>query len=511
MPRRALLMRKIRELIRLKYQAKLSHEAIARALCVSKGVVAKYVARLEQRGLDPQALLAADEAEVLRQLSSAPRPQYGGRIVPDYAHVHAQLKRAGVTLTLLWEEYTAANAGAATYRYSQFADRYRQYVAGLRRSMRQVHRAGEKLFIDYAGQTVPYGEDGERAQIFVAALGASNYTFACATEHQRLEDWTGALVRAFEYFDGVPQLIVPDNARALIADPDRYEPRASATIADLATHYGTAVLPARPHRPRDKGKVEVAVLVVERWILARLRDRHFATLEELDEAIGELLEDLNGRAFKRLPGTRRSAYETLDRPALKALPVARYEFARYYAAKVSIDYHVSVEEHFYSAPHALVQERVEVRATAATVEILHRGRRVAAHVRSYVRYGYTTVAEHLPAAHRAHLEWSPGRLVRWGEQHGVACAEVIRRILATRRHPEQGYRSCLGLLKLERQHGAVRLEAACARALALGSARYLTVAAILKSRQESLPLPGTAAADWSSPEHRHLRGPKYYS
>jgi transposase len=514
MPKRALQMRKIRELIRLKYQAKLSHEAIARALCVSKGVVAKYVARLEQRGLDPEALLAADEAQVQQLLAAAPRPQYGGRVVPDYGYVHSQLKRAGVTLTLLWEEYTAANAGAALYRYSQFADRYRQYVASLRRSMRQVHRAGEKLFIDYAGQTVPYGDEGDRAQIFVAALGASSYTFACATARQRLEDWTGALVRAFEYFGGVPQLVVPDNARALIADPDRYEPRASATVADLAAHYGTAVLPARPHRPRDKGKVEVAVQVVERWILARLRDRRFVTLTELDEAIGELLEELNGRPFKRLPGSRRSAYEALDRPTLKPLPVDRYEFARYSTAKVSIDYHIAVDQHFYSVPHALVQQSVEVRATAGALEVLHRGRRIAAHVRSYTRHGYTTVTEHLPAAHRAHLEWSPARLVRWGEQHGVACAEVIRRILATRLHPEQGYRSCLGLLKLERAHGAQRLEAACARALALGSARYLTVAQILKSRQEGLPLPGAAAAAgeaWSSPEHAHLRGPKYYS
>jgi len=306
---------------------------------------------------------------------------------------------------------------------------------------------------------------------------------------------SGSIVRAFEFFDGVTQLVVPDNARAM--------------IADLANRYGTVVLPARPLRPRDKG--EVAVQVVERWILARLRDRRFATVGEVDASIGELLEDLNNRPFKRLPGTRRNAYEKLDRAALKPLPVGRYEFARYLNAKVSIDYHVAVEEHFYSVPHALVQQSVEIRTTAAAIEILHRGRRVAAHARSSVRYGYTTVPEHLPASHRAHLEWSPGRLIHWGEQHGVACAEIIRRILATRLHPEQGYRSCLGLLKLERRYGAVRLEAACARALALGSARYLTVSEILKSAQEGLPLPGTASPEWSSPAHAHLRGPKYYS
>jgi len=509
MPTRALHMRKIRDLIRLKYVARLSHEQIARALAISKGVVAKYVARIERAGGDPQALLALSDVEVLAQLAPAPRrSSYGGRVTPDFAHVHAELRRPGVTLTLLWQEYVAAHAEVATYRFTQFTDLYRAYVASLRRSMRQVHRAGEKLFVDYAGQSVPYGREGDRAQIFVAVLGASNYTFACATAHQRLADWTGAIVRALDYIAGVPALIVPDNARALIADPDRYEPRASATIADLAAHYGTAVLPARPYRPRDKAKVEVAVQIVERWILARLRDRVFATLEEVDGAIGDLLDELNTRAFKRLPGSRQSAYETLDRPALKPLPVNRYEFARYYTARVNIDYHVAIEEHFYSVPHALVHQSLEVRATARSIEILHRGRRVAAHPRAFTRFAHTTTPEHLPAAHRAHLEWTPGRLVRWGETHGVACAEVIRRILATRLHPEQGYRSCLGLLRLEKQHGAQRLEAACARALALGSAAYQTVASILKRRQENLPLPGEG--NWSVPEHAHLRGPKYY-
>lgn len=501
-------MRKIRELVRLKYQARLSYEQIARALCISKGVVAKYIARIEREELTPEELLQLCEDDLRLRLTHAPAPQYGGRIVPDYTQVHAELKRPGVTLTLLWQEYVAQHASEATYRFSQFAERYRLYVATLRRSMRQVHRAGEKLFIDYAGQSVPYGRDGERAQIFVAVLGASNYTFACATAHQRLEDWTGALVRTLEYIQGVPALVVPDNARALIADPDRYEPRASATIADLAAHYGTAVLPARPYRPQDKAKVEVAVQIVERWILARLRHCTFATLGEVDEAIGELLHDLNTRAFKRLPGSRLSAYEALDRPALRTLPISRYEFARYFKVRANIDYHVAIEKHFYSVPHALAHQTLEARVTARTVEILHNGRRVAAHARSFTRFAHTTLAEHLPAAHRAHLEWSPGRLVRWGEKHGVACAEVIRRILAARPHPEQGYRACLGLLRLEKQHGAQRLEAACARALALASPTYQSVAAILKRRQENLPLPGESA--WSAPEHAHLRGAKYY-
>lgn len=504
-------MRKIRDLIRLKFITHLSHEQIARALSLSKGVVAKYAARIHACGVEPRALLALSDAEVLARLRPPrDRKSYGDRVPVDCAHVHLELKRPGVTLTLLWQEYVAANAGRATYRYSQFAARYHLYVATLRRSMRQIHRAGEKLFIDYAGHTVPYGAHDERAQIFVAVLGASNYTFACATAHQRLEDWIGALVRALNFIGGVPQLIVPDNARALIADPDRYEPRASLTVQELAHHYGTAILPARPYRPQDKAKVEVGVQVVERWILARLRNRHFHTLEELDGAIGDLLDPLNTRAFKRLPGSRQSAYEHLDQPALKALPLSPYEFARYHKARVNIDYHVAIEEHFYSVPHALVHQELEARVTTRSVELFHRGQRIAAHARAFTRFAHTTLPEHMPAAHRAHLEWSPARLIRWAQQHGPACARVVEHILTTRLHPEQGYRSCLGLLRLEKQHGAQRLEAACVRALALGSPCYQTVASILKRRVESLPLEENTTDGWSTPEHAHLRGSKYY-
>jgi transposase len=507
MSTRALTMRSIRELYRLKFEAGLSHQQIARALQISKGVVAKYVRLAEVADLGPAVLLALPEDALLARLRPM-RPSPVRHVPPDYATIHQELKRKGVTLMLLWEEYVAAHPGASTYRYSQFAQRYRDFAARLRRSMRQVHRAGEKLFVDYAGQTVPYGDAGERAQIFVATLGASSYTFACATPRQTLADWVGALVRTFEYIGGVTELVVPDNARALIADPDRYEPQASATLLDFAAHYGTAILPARPYRPRDKAKVEQGVLVVERWILARLRHRRFATLAEVDHAVAALLVDLNGRPFKRLPGCRRSAYEALDRPALRPLPATRYELARYWPATVNIDYHVVHEQHYYSVPHPLVHVKVELRVTRHHVEVLHRGKRVAAHLRSSKRGGYTTLPEHLPAAHRAHLEWSPRRLIRWGESIGPACAAIVSRILESRPHPEQGYRACLGLLRLAERHGAARLEAASVRALALGAPTYRCVKAILTNRLEHAPL--SAQADWAAPEHDHLRGPRYY-
>lgn len=507
MPTRTLTMRSIRELYRLKYEAGLSHERIARALSISKGVVAKYVGLAEASGLTAAELLAMSEDELagrLRPNRSVPLRH----VQPDYATIHQELKRRGMTLLLLWEEHVAAHPGQSTYSYSQFAQRYRDFVARLRRSMRQVHRAGEKLFVDYAGQSVPYGQLGERAQIFVATLGASSFTFACATPRQTLADWIEGLVRAFDYIEGVPELVIPDNARALIADPDRYEPQASATLLDLAAHYGTAILPARPYKPKDKSKVEQAVLVVERWILARLRHRRFATVTDVDVAVGDLLGHLNTRPFVRLPGSRHSTYEAIDRPALRPLPTTRYELARYWPAKVNIDYHVVHEGHYYSVPHELVQAAVEIRVTTHTVEVLHRGKRVAAHLRSAKRGGYSTVPEHLPAAHRAHLEWSPGRLVRWGETVGGGCAAVVVRILETRPHPEQGYRACLGLLRLAKQHGPARLEAACVRAIALGAPSYRSVKAILQNKLESAPLATTT--DWTAPDHDHVRGPRYY-
>ncbi len=508
MPQRALTMRQIREILRLKYEAGLSHEKIARALSLSKGVIAKYVERLERTGLTPEQLLALSEPDLLQHVRPRPHVRALQRVLPDYGHVHAELRRKGVTLMLLWEEYQAAHAGEATYGYTQFTEHYREYVASLRRSMRQVHRAGEKLFIDYAGMTVPYGDEGDRAQVFVAVLGASNYTFACATPRQTLEDWVYSLVRAFEYIQGVPALVVPDNARALIADPDRYEPQASATVLEMSAHYNTTVLPARPYHPKDKSKVEVGVQVVERWILARLRNQRFAALMDVDGAIADLLEDLNHRAFKKLPGSRQALYQSLDRPALKALPASRYEFARHSTAKVNIDYHAEFEEHYYSVPHALVQQHVEVRATARMVEILHGGKRVAAHVRSYRPGKHTTLPEHMPAAHRAHMEWSPGRLISWGLRVGPACAALIGRILESRPHPEQGYRTCLGLLRLEKHYGTSALEAACARALALGNPRYRAVQAILKNGQEKVAIQDEPG--WSSPEHGNVRGPGYY-
>jgi transposase len=324
-----------------------------------------------------------------------------------------------------------------------------------------------------------------------------------------MADWLGAISLALEFYGGVPAMLVPDNPKALIAEADRYEPLANRTALDFAAHYATVILPARPYKPRDKAKVEVGVQVVERWILARLRHRRFFSLAELNAAIAELLVELNDRAFKKLPGSRRSTFEALDRPALRPLPATRYEVARFKPVRVNIDYHVEIERHYYSVPHALVRQGLEARITRHTVELLHRGRRVASHALSAKRGGYTTCPEHMPASHRAHAEWTPGRLLNWAARIGPAVAALVKHLLETKPHPEQGYRACLGLLAAARKYSDARLEAACERALAIGSPTRRSVLSILAAGIDQKPL-AVEDPEWQLPLHANVRGPTYY-
>lgn len=503
-------MRKIKDVLRLKLDAGLSHEQIAASLRLSKGVVTKYVGLAAAAGLDWPTVQACDEVELERRILVGPHCQRE-RVQPDYGRMHHELRRKGMTMMLLWEEYRLAHPGESTYQYSQFCVNLRRFAKRLKRSMRQIHHAGEKLFIDFAGPTVALS-DGARAHIFVAALGASCYTFACATPRETMADWLEGTARALHFIGGVPQLIVPDNARAMITDPDRYEPRAADMVLDFARHYGTSVLPARPYHPQDKAKVESAVQVVERWIMMRLRHQSFASVAEVNAAIAPLLERLNAKLFQKLPGSRATAFEQLDRPALLPLPMQRYELAHFKHVRVPVDYHVSVEDHRYSVPHALVGLVLEARITVTSVELLHRGQRVASHARSNVTGAITTVPEHLPAAHRAHMEWTPRRLIHWGEEIGVATAIVITRLLEEHRHPEHGYRACLGLLSLARRYGRHRLEAACGLALQIGTCHYRHVRDILANKrdQASVPTYGSTSGDGVSPHHAHVRGPSYY-
>lgn len=500
-------MRKIRDVLRLKLEARLSHERIAASLGISKGVVAKYVSLAAAAGLDWATIQSLSDTGLERRVVQGRLDRPTHYVLPNYGRVHQELRRKGMTLMLLWEEYVAAHCGQPTYRYSQFCERYRRYALRLKRSMRQIHRAGEKLFVDYAGPTVQL-IDGSRAHIFVAALGASNYTYACATPRETMADWLEGCARALTFFGGVPQLIVPDNPRAMIANPNRYEPRANDTVEDFARHYGTSVLPARPRHPQDKAKVESAVQVVERWILMRLRHHRFANVDDVNEAIEPLLQRLNGKSFQKLPGSRASAFAELDAPVLQPLPLQPWEWAAFKSVRVHIDHHVEIEGHRYSVPQNLVGLLLEARITTHAVELLHRGQRVAAHQRSAQKGGFTTVVAHLPAAHRAHLEWTPERLMHWGQDIGVATGRLVARLIEERRHPEHGYRACLGLLSLARRYGRERLEAACVIALELGTAKYVHVKAILVNERDKTAASTTPS--WTSPPHEHVRGPAYY-
>jgi transposase len=506
-------MRNIKEILRLKWTCGLTHRQIARALGVSVGAVSVYASQAAVAGLDWAAIESLDETALAQRLSSVTPAPTSDRAMPDYLAIHQELRRKGVTLNVLWEEYVAGHVGEPTYCYSQFCHRYRAWAATLKRSMRQTHRAGEKLFADFAGSTVPiYAREGGvafQAHVFVAVLGASNYTYACAQRDETMASWIGGLVQALEYIGGVPALLVPDNPKALIAQPDRYEPVLGRTTQEFVSHYGTAMLPARPRKPQDKAKVEVAVQIVERWILARLRHHRFFSLGALNKAMSKLLTDLNQRPLKKLGGTRREWFERLDQPELRSLPGRRYEVATFRVCRVNIDYHVEVDGHYYSVPHRLVRQEVEVRLTRHAVEILHGGKRVAAHVRQDRRGAHSTVADHMPAAHRAHLEWSPGRLLRWASSIGPGAAVLVEHLLTNKPHPEMGYRACLGLLGLARTYDKTRLEAACARAVHVGALSRRSVKSILEAGLDRQPLP-TTDTTWHPPEHENVRGPNYY-
>jgi transposase len=505
-------MRQVREVLRLKWACGLSDRKIAQSLRISRPTVAEYVRRAQAAGLSWPLPPTLDETALERQLfvtaQSAPAAR---RPMPDWATVHRESKRKGVTLFLLWQEYKAMTPEGL--QYSQFCAAYRQWVATRDVVMRQDHRAGEKLFVDYAGQTMPVVNPltgaVQDAAIFIAVLGASNYTFAEATWSQSLPNWIGSHVRVFEALGGVPQVIVPDNLKAAVSRAHRYEPELNRTYAELAQHYGVAVVPARAAHPRDKAKVEVGVQVVERWMLARLRHHTFFSLTALNTTLTDLRADLNRRPFKKLPGSRQSLFEALDRPALRPLPAQPYEYAEWKLVRVNIDYHVEVDGHYYSVPYALIKQQLDVRLSAHVVEIFHKGTRVVSHPRSSHKGRHTTVAAHMPQAHRHYAEWTPQRLIRWAAQTGTAAAQLVETILTSRPHPQQGFRSCLGIMRLGKRYGDDRLEAACRWAIVIGACSYKSIESILKHDLDRQPLPDRPAAT-TAITHANIRGPQYY-
>ena len=510
-----LSMRQVREVLRLTQEVKLSRNAVARALCMSRSAVTEIRKRAARAGLCWPLAEEWDDARLEAHLF--PKQPGQREYAPmDFEGMLLELKRPGVTLHLLWEEYQGGHPGGA-YQYSQYCQYFRDWQDTLRVTMRQIHKAGEKMFVDYAGPTVEVidGRTGEvrQAQIFVAVLGASNYTYAEATWTQEMRNWIGSHERAYGYFGGVAAVTVPDNLKSGVKDAHRYEPVISAAYWAMAKHYGTTVIPARPRKPRDKSKVEAGVLAVER-LVARLRHRQFFSLDELNTAIKGLLEVFNNKPFQKLSGSRRSQYETLDKPALKPLPAMPFEFFELSKERVGFNYHVTLEKHYYSVPYTLARKQVEARVTARSVEFLYQGRRVAIHARSFNRSDrYTTLTEHMPEEHRAQEIWNPERFLNWGKDIGPATMRVVREILARPIHVEQAYKSSLGLLNLSKRYGRLRLEAASVRAVHFRTFSCRSVETILKHGFESQPLPvlSSEAQEELFTQHVNVRGSGYYA
>lgn len=508
-------MRKIREVLRLKWIAGASERQIAKSCNIARSTVNEYLNRAEDAGLTWPRACEVDDA-CLEDLLYPKSPSATNRCrvpMPPMDYLHREMRRKSVTLQLLWYEYKQEHPDG--YQYSFFCEQYRKWAKKLDPPLRQKHLAGEKMFVDFAGQTVDIidTKTGEvsNAHIFIAALGASNYTYAEAVSSESLPCWINTHIHAFEYFGGVPQIVVPDNLKAGVTNPCRYEPDINPTYQDLAEHYGTTVIPTRPGKPRDKAKVESAVLVAERWILAALRNHTFFSLSELNRAIDEKLRDLNNRKFKKLETSRKSLYESIDKPALKPLPLHRYEYADWKRAKVNIDYHVEVDRHYYSVPYQLVREQVDVRLTATSVEVLFKNRRVAAHKRSYIPGDFTTLNGHMPKSHQRYLQWTPSRLIKWAGKNGPNTEKLVTRILERKPHPEQGFRSVLGIVSLSKHYTPERVEKASIRALAIGSCSYRSVKSILKNGLDRQPLLFENPEEAQQPSaHRNIRGRQYY-
>ena len=510
-------MRKIKEVLRLFHEAGLSQRGIAQALNLGLGTISTYLKRAREAGVGWPLPAEMDERTLGRLLFPSQSATGQRRFIePDFPSVHQELKRKGVTKQLLWQEYRQQYPDEG-YSYAQFCHRYRVWQGCQQRSMRQVHRAGEKLFVDYCGPTMPVvnPDTGEvrQAQVFVAVLGASNYTFACASWSQKQEDWLNAHAEAFEFFGGVPELVVPDNLKSAVRKTHRYEPDINPSYQQLAAHYQCAIVPARPYKPKDKAKAEVAVQIVERWIMARLRHQTFFTLASLNQAIRFLLEDLNQRPFKKLPGTRLSQFKQLDKPALRPLPTQPYQYAEIKQARVHIDYHVEYDKHYYSVPHHLVKQTVELQASDNSIAIYSYGKRVASHPRSYRQGAHSTCAEHMPRAHQAMQEWSPERFLSWADDIGKETRDVIKHLLQEKRHREQSYRRILALLSNAKKYGRDRLNKACARALLINSPTRSSVESILKQGLDQVPMESpcnTEQEELNLDHHENIRGEDYY-
>ena len=514
MPKKPITMRKLKEIIRQKYQAKLGNRQIAASLSISAGTVSTYLNRAILMGINSWPIPDDwDDARLDREFLQTKITPRTAIPVPDWPQFELELKRKGVTKQLLWQEYAERNADNH-YSYPQLCRHYKEWKRCQQPSMRQTHKAGEKLFIDYCGPTLPLvnPDTGEfrTAQIFVAVLGASNYTFAEATLSQKLEDWVMSHSRAFDFFGGVPELLIPDNLKSGTTRACKYEPDLNPTYQQLAAHYNVTILPARPRKPKDKAKAENGVLIVERWIMAVLRHETFYSLTQLNQRIEELLLRLNTKPFQKLEGDRTQLFNQLDKPALKPLPVQSYQYTYIKLVKVSVDYHIEIDKNYYSVPYALLHKKLEAQVTAQTICIYHKGQCVAQHHRSYQTRSYSTKTEHMPKAHQDYANWKPERFNNWAEKLGDSVVELVQILLASKEHPQQSYKSCLGLLNLSKSYPNERLNAACKRGIKTGAYRLKNIKAILNNNLDQQQEKPKQLDLLLNIDHENLRNKEYY-
>jgi transposase len=507
-------MRKLREIVRLKLQANQTCRAIARSCGLSPSTVGTYVGRIELAKLTwPLPPELDDDSTLERLLFPDEGHPVSNRPEPDWAWIHTELQRRHVTKMLLWQEYKEGQPDG--FQYSQFCARYLSWARPLSATMRQAHPVGRSTFIDFSGSGVDIADpdtgECQKAVLFLAVLGASNLTYAEPVLHQDLPTWIGCHVRAFDYFGGTTEIWTPDNPRSGITKADRYEPILNRTYEALSAHYGAAVIPARPAKPRDKAKVEAGVLIASRWVLAALRNRTFYSMAELRTAVAELLERLNSRPMRLFKKSRRQLFEEIERAALRPLPARPYEYAEWSQPKVDISYHVRHDDHFYSVHFSLIGERLELRATETTIEIFRRGVRIESYPRSYEKGKYTTLKHHMPRAHLDQVDWTPERIIDWAKHTGPCCAALVRAIMESKAHPQQGFKACLGVLRLRKKYPPARIERAAARALHFRTLNSASVESILKHKLDQQQLPGEEPPQQALPLHENIRGHRYYN
>jgi len=504
-------MRKLKEVLRLWLTAGLSNRKIALITGIGKTAVSKHVKRGKKLGLDWSRVSGMPEEAIEALLyPSTDEPKPGGPAIPDWDEVAKELRRKGVTKQLLWEEYREDH-GDRTYSYSRFCELYASWRGQIEPVMRFEHAAGEKCFVDYAGHTLtvvdPETGESREAQVFVAVLGASNYTFVDVTWSQCSEDFLASHQRAVEFFGGVPRIFVLDNLRSGVTKPDWYEPLLNRSYEDLVNHLGAVAIPARVRKPRDKAKAENGVLQVERRVLAVLRDELIVGLEAARTRVIEELDKLNDRPFQKMAGSRSSVFAELDAPALQPLPKTRWVPTEWKRTKVHIDYHVEIDRHLFSVPYQYIGEVLDVKVTPNLVEIFRKGRPVASHRRTRARY--TTKAEHMPSSHREHRKWNPPRVVATAKRIGPHTSQLVDQLLSSKPHPEQGYRPCLGIVRLADKYDEDRLEAACRRALAYSSVSYKSVKSILEKGLDRIEEEEEGTAP--PVKHRNIRGQSAYA